>query len=425
MGRHSKLGPSSADRWFACAGSIQLISRLPASAFKPNEYAAEGTVAHTISYDLITGKADFLELTGRVGEVVMQDGFEITISDEMLDGAIEYQQAIDDRRKELTKPIAIEEFAEEEVKATSAHDDVWGTADKVMFQRGHKLFIFDYKFGKGVVDVTENKQMLTYAVAVIDTLCEGVPFDEIILVIVQPRAAHKGETVREYRLSKRELDTFRLELKARAIATTYANAPREAGAWCRFCPALPHCPEAKGKAQQSVLAKFDEPFLIEGKDAITQAAEAKANEISLADLSRVLDYEDFVDAFTKACRERAQRELIADANSVPGYKLVEGRSFRQWENEQAVKDHFEPLLGDKIYKPLKLHSPAQMEKIAGKKEVEAFTIKPEGKLTVAKTSDKREAKAPTAQVAAMLEVVQEEDPFGLTAPAEKDPIWPV
>lgn len=106
-------------------------------------------------------------------------------------------------------------------------------------------------------------------------------------------------------------------------------------------------------------------------------------------VAKALDWEDTIDSWFEALRERAQVDLAA-GKEVPGYKLVEGRANRVWGDEAAAELAF-AMLGDERYQPRKLKSPAQMEKVAGKEEVAKHTVKPAGKLTVARADDKRQA----------------------------------
>jgi len=119
------------------------------------------------------------------------------------------------------------------------------------------------------------------------------------------------------------------------------------------------------------------------------------NAMTIEQLGRVLDHEDFLDSFMGAARERMHAELLKDPNCSPDYKLVEGKTNRKWAVESEVETAF-AMLGDERYAPRKLKSPAQMEALAGKEEVAKFTTKPAGKLTVAKMSDKRQAAGPVA-----------------------------
>lgn len=74
---HSTLGPSSAGRWMRCPGSVRLTRHLEEA---PSEYAAEGTLAHTIAERCLVSGYDAFRYIGEVHEV---DGFTFTVTDDM------------------------------------------------------------------------------------------------------------------------------------------------------------------------------------------------------------------------------------------------------------------------------------------------------------------------------------------------------
>ena len=85
------------------------------------------------------------------------DGFKVTISDAMIEGMIEYADHIAAIKSRLNKPSPIVDLTEVEVgKIKGEEAEVWGTVDKLIYQKGNELHVLDYKFGKGVVEVVEN-----------------------------------------------------------------------------------------------------------------------------------------------------------------------------------------------------------------------------------------------------------------------------
>ncbi len=393
-GTHAKLSPSAAERWFNCAGSLNLIATLPESAFKTNKYAAQGTVEHQLAEDFVTGEVDLLTLTSRVGETVMQEGFEVEITDAMIEGVIEYVDHIAAFKKRLTKPAPIVGEAEVRVIAESVDPEVYGTADYLLYQKGNELHVFDYKGGKGVVEVEENKQGLIYIVGAVDGL-KSV-FDKVWFHIVQPHARHNEGSTRPWELPKGRLESFREELRAAVARTKDQKAPRVAGPWCHktFCPALAYCAESRGALEAGVKTVFTKIPAPPSKEVALGMVYPNLNAMTIEQLGRVLDHEDFLDSFMEAARERMHAELLKDPNCSTDYKLVEGKTNRSWGEESEVETAF-AMLGDERYTK-KLKSPAQMEKLAGKEEVAKYTVKLPGKLTVAKMSDKRQAAGPIA-----------------------------
>ena len=89
--------------------------------------------------------------------------------------------------------------------------------------------------------------------------------------------------------------------------------------------------------------------------------------------------------------EKEALSLLHDGKKVIGHKLVRGRSIRKWSRDELVVEEYLKDVGlnpSQIFKR-KMISIAQAEKLGVKIDGRLITI-PEGKLTIAKQSDKRE-----------------------------------
>lgn len=400
---HSLLSPSSADRWFNCPGSINLIRTLPETAFKSSKYAAEGSVAHQLAEDFVTGKIDYLTLTSRIGETVMHDDYEIEITDAMIEGVQEYADYITEIRKRLKKPSPVIGKAEVRVHAKTLGEDLWGTADYLLYQRGHELHVFDFKFGKGTVEAAENAQGLIYIIGAQDTE-SGTVFDKVFFHIIQPRARHADGTIRMWEVPKDYLAIFRIKLAVAVAATQEQTAIRIAGSWCKFCPALGYCAEAAGAVQAAAGEVFTQLPAPPSKEVGVTMLPPVAT-LSKAQVSGAMEWEDTLDSWFEALRARMLAELTEDPNAYADWKLVEGKTNRAWSDSAAVEAAFS-LLGDSRYAPRKLLSPAQLEKVAGKEAIAPYVVKPAGKPTVAKSTDKRQTMTPVGNAADVFEPIK-------------------
>ena len=435
---HSKLSPSQAERWFNCPGCLNLIATLPESAFKTSKYAAEGIVAHKLAEEFESAKKrDMLALTSKIGEVV--DGVEVT--DAMIEGVIEYADHIDAIKKGMPhRPAGIIERTEARLCAASVDKELWGTADKVIYQKGSELHVIDFKYGKKVVEAEENKQGLVYLVAAQDTEA-GRAFDKEFFHIVQPRVPG-GDSIKTWQLPKGRSDGFRKDLAVAIAKTKDPKAPRCGGPWCRFCPAMGYCPECAEGVQQAVGEVFTKIPGPPSKEVAVATMLPPIARLTKEQVARALDWEDSIDAWFEAVRARALAEMSADHNAIPGYKLVESKTNRAWTNPEAVEAEFAPL-GDGRYAPRKLLSPAQMEKVAGKEAVARWAARPPGHLTVAKASDKRATASPAmlakdvfeelpmtaSELTARNEKARREDNIfgelaGVVPSQKKEPFWP-
>lgn len=396
--KHSQLGPSSAERWMNCAGSVSAIAALEAES-KSSVHAAEGTVAHGFCELFVTGKITLKDLMSRVGEIVECDGFGIEITDEMVEAVIEFADTVRADIAEFVKhgpAPKVVTGAEVKVSAKGIDRALYGTADFVLYLEGHALKVYDFKYGKGVsVEAEKNKQMSIYALAAIDTFqLTNLP-NGVELVIVQPRAGG----VKRWQTSSAYISyEFGDEVK-RSIAATRAENPMfKAGKWCRWCAAAPTCELAYAETQKRAQLDF----------AIAPKADVVLPDIRtvpIESLVRALEHEDYVNAWFEAVRGHL-KGLLEAGLPVPGLKLVEGKTNRKWVDEAKVVDEFAPLFGEDALFEKKLLSPAKLEKIVGKGNVEHLTFKPEGSKSIAREDDPR----PAAKNAAAVDF----------APAEKE-----
>ena len=155
----------------------------------------------------------------------------------------------------------------------------------------------------------------------------------------------------------------------------------KAGEWCRFCRANGAC---KAQAQQRISAVED--F-------------AKVNEqpglLTPEELSFVLKRGKELASWYKAVEEYAL-EILLKGESIPDYKVVEGRSLRAWSDQDKAFDalmeagYDRAVLYDYVPKSL-----AQLEKTIGAAKfaelVGDFVTKPQGKPALAEESDSRKA----------------------------------
>ncbi len=394
MSAHSTLGPSSAHRWMNCAGSIALSAKAP--RVPTSRAAAEGTVAHALAEEFVTHKIDTLGMMERVGSIVTQDGHEIEIIDEMVDGAIEYYETIRQDNLELSranKGMALVCKAEVRVSAPSIDKRVWGTADYIQYRKGDRLIVYDYKFGKGVVvESEENEQGALYVIGAMESEA-GEAFDSVEFVIVQPRAPHADGTVRRWKVDREWLKAFRVIAQKAAVETLNPGARLTAGDWCRWCPALAFCPAQHKAAAESAMVAFSDTPPVKAPDKLPDV-----RLMTEAQLVQAFAWEDTVNSFFEAVRAVLTERLTGGAH-VAGLKLVEGRSNRQWVSEDQVVAEFGAALGDKLWEK-KILSPAKLEKVVGKKHpIDHLTFKPEARKTIALDSDPRPTARSSAQEA--------------------------
>lgn len=347
---HAELGASVAPRWMACPGSIRLSREVPRPP--TTEFAQEGTRAHAVAELCLNKGVDpeffiGMEIEGGVVDEDMAENVAVYVDHCR---AINAECDINwvERRFNLA-PLG-------------PPGPMFGTADHGAYSRAaRRLYVDDLKFGQGVVvEAKENEQLLYYAVGFVLSLDPNeYPIDDVVVTIVQPRASHPDGAIRSYTITYLELFEFAGELLEAARATTDPNAPLNPGSHCRFCPAAGKCPAQFEHAQQ--LAQIE--FKVE-----TPSIPPAPETMPMSMVVEMLPQMEILEAWIKACRAHVFTALEA-GDDVPGYKLVAKRATRKWgDTDGAIQILRSKKLQDEEIFNMKLLSPAQIEKVVGKKE---------------------------------------------------------
>jgi hypothetical protein len=323
-----------------------------------------------------------------VGTELPGDGrtFEATV--EMAEHVQTYVDTVRSDKEELKGDLLVEHSFD----LSDLFMGLYGTNDAIVMVRYGKLIVYDYKHGAGhAVEVVDNKQLLYYALGALKEFGPEYDFSEVELVIVQPRASHRGGSVRRWNVPVDYVYGFGEMLREAAIATTDPNAPLHPGDHCRWCPALAMCPAVSRKVQETALADFT---------AVPQKMPPDPKTLKVDQLQEVLKFADLVDNWIKAVQQHAE-DLLKRGGSIPGYKLVQKRANRKWIQESEVIKTLKPKFGQAIYAEPSILTPAQMEKMIGKQNgggmlVDTLCITPEGDVVMAPESDKRPAVPPPA-----------------------------
>lgn len=239
----------------------------------------------------------------------------------------------------------------------------FGTSD-IIACCGNEIFVMDWKFGRGIVPATENKQLMFYACGALNTarsffgrmsLTAETP---VTLVILQP-ALDTGIDV--WRIDVSRLSRFEIELQAAAqlIQEQGIDAPIQIGSWCQFARCKVICPLHIGAA-----AKLAERFAAPPPAAAGKNFRPNDWPEQLADLLALADMvEDWAREVRDQARQSAERGMM-----IPGWVLEPGRRGpRKWAmDEDTVQKTFTgPEFGLDIdaVAPRRVLTPPQMEKI--------------------------------------------------------------
>ncbi len=363
---HSPRGPSSADRWMNCAGSVAATAGLPDTT---SEYAAEGTFAHYISELARNDDCVAKVFLGRISD----DG-KFVCNQEMVDGVQYFLDYLDDAEFDET-------LVEARVNYNAWVDDGFGTADDVGLKDG-TCRVVDLKYGKGVqIWAEENRQLKLYALGVYQEHGDLYDITGFDLVICQPRLDH----IDEWYISIEDLLKWADDVvEPAADLTTYPDAPFKAGEWCRWCKIKASCKYRAAAVSEALVDELEE---------LANPAELTDKEIGLAFA--------MVDSIRSWCNDLSELVMtkVSAGKEIIGsdgqpFKIVEGRSNRCWrDDDEAEKSMrgFKMKVVEMYIK--KLISPTQCEKILGKGHpvLKKHCIKPQGKPVLVAGSDKRQS----------------------------------
>lgn len=347
---HAELGASVAARWMACPGSVQLSRGRDNTT---SEFAQEGTAAHALGELSLRKGVDPATFIGTTLEGV-----------EVIEEMADFVRVYVDQCNLLGQDGARVAWVEKQFNlgALNPPGPMFGTADFVALEPPTRaLHVVDLKYGVGVVvEVKGNKQLRYYALGALLMLTpeERQFVDSVRIWIVQPRAQHPDGVVRSETVSVAELVEFSIELIDAAKATQEPDAPLNPGSHCRFCPASPVCPALVAHAQDLAQIEFG---------VVDRPPGPESMPIALR--SEILAKLPVLEQWIKDMKSDAYQRLLR-GEEVPGFKLVQKRNTRYWldanETEQYLRADGRET--DEIF-DLKIKSPAQIEKLVGKKNL--------------------------------------------------------
>lgn len=362
MGIHARFAPSSGERYLNCPPSLWLEKSFPD---EQSPYAAEGTAGHAMGEYLLNKHLK------KRGKRPVSDYY----TEELMAAVEEYVSygigIIGEAKRTCRNPLIEVEFR---VSLSHRVRECFGTADLVVVG-DEVVHIIDLKLGKGVmVDAERNTQLMIYGLGVLDMVDMLYDIQTVKLTIVQPRLEHFST----WELSADELRTWgEEEFMPKANMALNGEGSYKAGDHCRFCKARYQCRERAAEYLRLAQREFADPPLLSDEE-----------------IAEVLSKADALKKWAEEVYAYAQNEAVKNRKEWPGYKLVLGRSNRKYTDEGNAALVAKAAGYKDIFKS-SLISITEMEKLMGKKKFNeilgTYVYKPEGKLTLVPSSDKREA----------------------------------
>ena len=413
--RHALLSASSSKQWLNCPPSARLQEQFPNES---SAYAAEGTFAHEVCEYKVRKY-----LKERVKRPQSEEYYTEEI-DQITDVYAEFViSIIEEMKRNGCEPLVM---VEERVDYTHIAPSGFGTADMLIVGKDENgngvLHIADFKTGQGVfVEADHNSQMMLYALGGLAAYGYIYDIKTVRMSIIQPRL----DNISTFECTREELENWGESIRKIAILAYEGKGEQRAGDWCRFCRAKPVCKACKDEALSLCREEFldlDEGAFNEGafsdesmqSDGI-RASPADNSEncescersengtvpvfkqpglVPLTELAQILPALNRISSWIESVFAFVSSEAINNGVTIPGYKVVEGRSKRMFTDTKAVVDTAVANGYTDLYKQ-QLISLTEFEKMMGKKKFKellgSYVKKPQGKLTLVPEDDPREA----------------------------------
>lgn len=379
---HAQWSASATARNWTCAGAIAMGTL--AGDEVESIHAATGTAGHEISEACLRdGKKDAADF---IGKTVKTKQHEIEVDQELADSAQVYIDYV--RSRECAQLLLEQRFS---LSPLEPPYEAGGTCDAITINTKARLIeIIDFKNGMGVVEVNENKQTRTYALAALLNLDQKIvaAIDTIKVTIVQPRARHESGRIRSedfplsdllewatdlvdrMRVSRAAYDAFKQINGNRVVFDEWAEANLTTGN-CTFCPAEGYCPKLRKEALSITPVDankwFEDPSLETLPDISNHPGLQSPEQIE-----HILNGLDMLEAWIKAVRSHALT-LANRGTKFEGWYLADkigNRAYLDKGDDAKIAAALEKelkLKKEDIYEEPKVRSIAQIEKVLGSK----------------------------------------------------------
>lgn len=359
---HARISPSSFKRIRLCPASFKFADQFPNES---SSAAERGTAMHE-AVEL------GLDLALPEPNTTMSNGYTINLNDhEDVEFVVDWvmDQGFDRVWLEERLPVGAG-------LGLNNPDICWGTSDIIAtkVEDGDTLptlYVCDAKFGYVDVQAENNDQALLYMIGALHV--HGYDFARVRNVILQPRAGG----VKQATVQISEVEGIIGEARKAIALAQSDDAPFNPGEdQCRFCPASGACP-----AQIENVLKNDSGDL----------TEPDLTGVSNERLAEILDLEKTIRQALNSVRSQAIQRMQA-GQSIPGWKVVPGQSWARYIDESDVITLLESRGHDlDEVAPRKAPTQTLLKKLVGKDEVEKLVERPEGKPTLARSTDPRGA----------------------------------
>ena len=365
--KHCRLGGSAASIYLNCTKAPELWQ---GRKRYPSPYAEEGTLAHEVIEHLQRGDL----ATARI----------VATDDEMLGHARDFVYHCDALRPLFTSMVEEQVSLEDLWLGEPTPEPLYGTVDfGALTMDRRTIVVLDFKYGKGVpVSPVNNPQLMFYALGVYFRLCGTVSSEvlgKLAYVKMGIYAPRQGDTEpRWWTVDFVDLLDWGNEVLKPTVELIHAQPPETAfktGAHCRFCVGAPVCPELFKQAMTVAQNSFPDD-LTTPIDIVTSRL-TPPTDLSDDELGEALTRGEVLSTWLSAVRNETSARL-ARGKTVPGWKHVAKRAYRQWRNAADTATHLLTigLPHNEIMTAPELKSPAQIEKVLRVRKLDPKVVNP-------------------------------------------------
>ena len=350
MSGHAFLAPSSAGIWGkpgGCTAYPSMAAMFPEDEDRPE--AREGTAAHEVGAALIQGFAD----TGSPAPWTEFNGKTATNGEpfdhDMYLGAMMYARDVAEAMRTAAVFAGSNLRVERRVAIPRVHAENNGTPDCVVHDKHNRVIhLWDFKYGRVVVEAYECWQLMDYAAGVLDEYGIDGPQDQhydVVLHVVQPRAFHRLGPVRSWHVKACDLRGYFNQLRANADEAMSGGTART-GDHCLYCSARLNC-DAYLKATVNVGEVCDVPQTV---------------ELTPLQASVLLMQTEDAYARIKSQREALQARIeagIRQGRAHPGWTMRPGKGALGWTESAEQIIALGKMMGTPLAKPAAPITPTQ------------------------------------------------------------------
>jgi len=230
--KHAVLSASASHRWLVCPGSVAANA---GDKRESSPAAVEGTSAHALLEVCLRLDAEPEEFLGQVLDAGL-----MPVDDGMVDGvgyALDYTRAYVGNNPGARVLVEQRVHYGEQIGTTA--QVAFGTSDIIIDNHPKEVVSLDYKHGIGIsVSVKDNSQLRLYLLG----MRNERRYQRYRAVVVQPRLPKRKPVQEAPGLTDKQLTDWAAKTVIPVVPVALSkNAPRVAGAHCRFCAADGNC----------------------------------------------------------------------------------------------------------------------------------------------------------------------------------------